>query len=126
MHNVVLTVKSQAELEEHLERKTAKMIELDYESGASDIVNYGPQAYKSGIALLFRQQEYVPVGRMELLQSMLELPKPTFRARFLVCTFDATSVAPDVWASLSARAAKQGDVLLGKGAAQAFDLPTLH
>ncbi|MHA6848649.1 PHA-granule associated protein 4 [Ralstonia syzygii] len=89
------------------------VVELDYESGWQDAVELGRLGRAVGVRVEFRGHESIAVKSPAALVAGLARAKATFRQRNLYCQFDLNKLSTGELEQLEAKAAKQGDYILG-------------
>ncbi|MCK4140618.1 PHA-granule associated protein 4 [Ralstonia pseudosolanacearum] len=88
-------------------------VEFDYESGWRDAVELGRLGRAVGVRVEFRGHESIAVKSPAALVAGLACAKATFRQRNLYCQFDLDLLPVGELELLEAKAAKQGDCILG-------------
>lgn len=112
MKNIVIKVDSKAAALEAIESEEAKIVELNYESGALDIMELGRLGRKYKVAVQYIAQEAIKVKNEFALQRNLRDPKNTFKQRFLHLEFDLDGESLNEY---QVAATKVGDMIIPKG-----------
>lgn len=89
-----------------------RVVELDYASGAEDLLELARVGRQHGVAVLYRAQEAILVESLRALRRGLEAEKSTWRSRHLLCQFELSTIPSNDVKQLWARAETLGDVIV--------------
>lgn len=95
-----------------IEAKLAKLVELDYATGANDVLELAQLGRQHGVAVLYRTQDAILVESLRALRRGLAADKATWRTRFLLYQFELMSIPADDVKLLWARADELVDVIV--------------
>lgn len=93
-------------------KQEGKVVELDYESGAADLLELARVGRQHGVAVLYRAQEAILVESLRALRRGLDAEKTTWRSRHLLCQFELRTIPSGDVKQLWARAETLGDVIV--------------
>ncbi|MEQ6343140.1 hypothetical protein [Vibrio cyclitrophicus] len=95
-----------------IEARQHKIVELDYESGASDVFELSRLGRKYIVGVQFISQESITIANEVVLKEYLSKPKKTFKQRFLTLKFELDSSS---LAEYQKQLSEHGDLILPKG-----------
>lgn len=112
MENEVIKVESKLAAIEAIESEKVKVVELNYELGALDVLELGRLGRKFRVVVQYIAQEAIRVKSEFALKRNLSEPKDTFKQRFLHLEFDLDAGSISEYQTAASR---MGDMIIPKG-----------
>lgn len=92
-----------------IEAQQHKVVELNYDSGADDVLELARLGSKYSVSVQFISQESITIPNESLLKQYLAQPKRAFKQRFLTLEFELDSIS---LIEYQKHLSKQGDLIL--------------
>ncbi len=97
---------------EHINARTERTVDLDYETAWEDALELARLGQQCGVDVQYRTVEHITVESADALIRGLRREKLTFRQRYLYCRFDMTALSENGLCELEALAIEHGDYVL--------------